>query len=102
VSILKCVLCIRFQDKLCSGKNFNPAFISGSKNLRTSSFKDHALSGMHQHAIVLYKKSQSGGDVTAYALIAKALTAMDDRTVETVKNKVKLVYFLFKENLIFY
>jgi len=78
VSALKCVLCICFQDKLHSGKNFNPAFISGSKNLQMSSFKDHVASEMHQHAITLYKKSQSGGDVTVYALIAKT---MDGRTV---------------------
>jgi len=39
---------------------------------------------MHQHLITLYKKSQSGGDVTAYAPIAKALTMMNGRTVETV------------------
>ena len=37
-------------------KNFNPAFIIGSKNLRTSSFKDDVASDMRQHAMVLYKK----------------------------------------------
>jgi len=74
-------------------------FISGSKNLRTSSFKDHAASDMYQYAITLYKKSQSGGDVTAYAPIAKALTMMHGRTVATVKKKFKLAYFLCKENL---
>jgi len=56
---------------------------------------------MHQHAITLYKKSQSGGDVTAHAPVAKALTALDGRTVETVKKKFELAYFLCKENLPF-
>jgi len=51
VSALKCVLCIHFRDKFCSGKNYNPALISGSKNLQTSSFKSHTASDMHQRAI---------------------------------------------------
>ena len=33
VSALRCSICIRFQDKLRSDKNFNPAYILGSKNL---------------------------------------------------------------------
>ena len=74
VSALKCSICIRFQDKLWSHKNFNPAYILGSKNLRTSLFKDHATSNMHQHAMKLLKKSQLGGDISSYAPIAKALT----------------------------
>ena len=63
----KCSICCLFQDKLWRDKNFNPAFIVGSKNLWTSSFKDHAASDMHQHSMVLYKKSQSSGEVSAYA-----------------------------------
>ena len=54
VSTLKCSICIQFQEKLCSHKNFSSAFILGSKNL-CMSFKDHATSGMHQHAMTLYK-----------------------------------------------
>ena len=47
-------------------------FIGGSKNLRASSFKDHAASDMHAQAMLLLKK-QSSSDVTEYAPIAKAL-----------------------------
>lgn len=89
VSALKCSICIRFQDKLQSDKNFNSAYILGSKNLRTSSFKDHAASDMHQHAMKLLKKSQSSGDVSSYTPIAKALTMLDARTEETVKKNLK-------------
>ena len=98
---MKCSICIRFQDKLRSDKNFNPAYILGSKNLQTSSFKDHATSDMHQHAMKLLKKSQSSGDVSSYAPIAKALTTLDARTEETVKKKFEIAYFLTKENLPF-
>jgi len=54
---------------------------------------------MHQYAITLCKKSQSGGDFTAYTPITNALTTMDGRTVATAKKKFKLAYFLCKENL---
>ena len=101
VSALRCSICIRFQDKLRRDKNFNPAYILGSKNLRTSSFKDHAASDMHQHTMKLLKKSQSSGNVSSYAPIAKALTTLDARTEETVERKFEIAYFLTKENLPF-
>ena len=99
VSALKCSVCIRFQDKLRSDKNCNSAYILGSMNLRTSSFKDHTASDMHQHAMKFLKKSQSNGDVSTYAPIAKALTTLDTRTEETVEKKFEITYFLIKENL---
>ena len=40
---LKCTMCIHYQDRLCGAWNYNPAFITGATNLRTSSFKDHAI-----------------------------------------------------------
>ena len=54
VSSLKCNMCICFQDWLHSVRNYNPAFITGSKNLRTSSFKEHARSDMHLRAMMLF------------------------------------------------
>ena len=43
VSSLRCSVCIQFQSKLSGMRNYNPEFIDGSKNLRASSFKDHAV-----------------------------------------------------------
>ena len=65
-------------------------------NLRTSSFKDQAARDMHQHAMKLLKKSQSNGDVSTYAPIAKALTTLDTRTEETVKKKLENRIFPYK------
>lgn len=72
--------------------------VLGSKNLRTSSFKDHTVSDMHQHTMKLLKKSQSSGNIASYAPIAKALTTLDARTEEIVKKKFEIAYFLIKEN----
>ena len=76
VATLKCSVCIEFQDKLRGMRNYSNAFIGGSKNLRASSFKDHAASDMHARAMLLLKK-QSSSDVTEYAPIAKALHTLD-------------------------
>ena len=57
VHCLKCSVCIRFRDKLVTCINYSSAFIEGSKNLRSSAFKDHARSDMHQRAMLLLKKA---------------------------------------------
>ena len=48
---LHCAICVQFKDKLISMRNFRPAFIECTRNINTSSFKDHAATGMHGHAI---------------------------------------------------
>ena len=47
--------------------NYSPAFVVGSKNLRASSYKDHAATDMHKRAMLLFMK-QSSVDVTIDAL----------------------------------
>ena len=60
-------------------RNFKPGFIGGSRNLRTSSFKDHATSDMHACAMLLWKK-ESSSSVVDYAPIAKAFHKLDSGT----------------------
>ena len=47
IATLKCSVCFHFDDKLCSVQNYNPAYVIGSTNLCTSTFKEHAASDMH-------------------------------------------------------
>ena len=68
---VKCSVCIKFQDKLRGMRNFKPGFIDGSRNLRTSSFKDHAASDMHARVMLFWKK-ESSSSIVDYAPIAKA------------------------------
>ena len=53
---LKCLVCARYSQKLVGMRNYNSAFVEGTSNLRTSSFKDHASSEMHARAMQLHKK----------------------------------------------
>ena len=56
---LKCAVCSRFKDKLVSMGNHRPTFVEGTTNVRTSLFKEHAVTNMHARAMVLFKKQQS-------------------------------------------
>ena len=62
--------CSMFNKKLRGMRNYN-CVVVGSKNLRASSYKDHAATDMHKRAILSKKLSSS--DVTEYAPIATIL-----------------------------
>ena len=93
VAKLKCTICTQFVDKIRGSKNFNPAFIDGSTNLRTSSFKDHAKSDMHERAMLQLKKEQST-DVRDYAPIAKSLYRMDSSAEKKVMREFDIAYMM--------
>ena len=88
------------EDKIHSCRNFNPAFIEGSQNLRASSFKDHAATDMHKRAMILFHKSRST-DVAEYAPIARALSTLDPDTASKLKRKFEVAYLICKEGLAF-
>ena len=100
VASLKCKLCIRYREKLESCKNYSAAFILGSKNLRTSAFKDHAKSEMHLKACSLFTRSKAVPAVD-YAPIARALERMDANTASIMKRKFEIAYFICKQHLPF-
>ena len=102
VATLKCSVCSRFKKKLESMRNYRAAFIDGTTNYRTSTFKEHAATDMHARAMLLLKKEQSTS-VCEYSPIAIALaqSSMDATTRETVKKKFDISYMLVKENLAF-
>ena len=76
VSMLQCSVYVKFEKSIQSCRNFNPAFIHGSTNLRASSFKEHTRTDMHARVMLLLRKEQAS-DVTEYTPIARALTMMD-------------------------
>ena len=100
IDCLKCSVCFKFNDKLLNTRNYNSAFVDGSKNLRTSSFKDHAASTMHKRAMILYKKQQ-GVDLVEYSPIANALSTLDEGSRQVVTRKFEVAYMIAKEKLPF-
>ena len=59
VSKLSCSICKQFQEKLQSMRNYRPAFIEGTTNVKSSTFKEHAGTDMHKRAMMLFKKQHS-------------------------------------------
>ena len=91
-------VCTRFNAKLKGMRNYTAAYIDGTTNLRTSSFKDHASSDMHARAMILLKKDR-GVDVREYALIARALSTMDEASSEKMKKKFEVAFMIVKNNM---
>ena len=87
VDCLKCSVCTKFNDQLVGMKNYSSAYIDGSRNLKASSFKDHAHTSMHKKAMNLYKKHQ-GRDLIEYSPLARALATMDSATREVMAKKI--------------
>ena len=89
VAVLNCSICSQFCTKLESMRNFKPAFIDSSSNIRISAVKDHAAADMHAYAMQLLKKQQSSS-VIDYAPIAKCLaeTSMDRSTLANYQGEV--------------
>ena len=102
VVALKCAVCTRFRTKLESMHNYNLAFIDGTSNVRTFTFKEHARTEIHNRAMCLFKKAQFNS-VLDYAPIATALTnlPMDDRSKQQVKRKFEVSYVIAREKLAF-
>ena len=77
-------------------RNYRPAFIEGTSNVRTSTlFKVHANSDRHKYGLVLLKKVQSSRPCE-YALIARALaqSLMDDASTTKIKRKFETAYVI--------
>ena len=102
VASINCSICTTFDEKIRGSRNYNDAFIVGSTNLHTSSFRDHAKTDMHQQAMILFRKSQ-GSQVTEYSPIAKALynTTTLDAGAKQILKKFEIAYLICKENLSF-
>ena len=83
-------------------RNYRPAFVEGTTNVRTSTFKDHASTDMHARAMTLFRK-QHASHVTEYSPIAAAFqrSSMDPTTREQTKPKFDIAYMIAKETLAF-
>ena len=101
VALLLCSVCKRFEERIKKSRNFSPAFIDGTRNLRTSSFKDHAKSDMHGRAMQLLRREQSTS-VTDYSQIAQAFYRMDQTVEKQTKMKFDVTYnMIAKEGVAF-
>ena len=90
----------RVRQKAKSMHNYRSAFIDGTFNVRTSTFKEHATTDVHTRAVSLFKKQQSSSGLK-YAPIARALInlPMDERSKQRTKYKFEVSYMIAKEKI---
>ena len=102
VVALKCAVCTEFRDNLVGMRNYRSSFIDCSTNVRTSTFKEHAVTNMHARAMALFKKERSRS-VFEYAPIAQSLAnvSIDEGTTEVLQRKCEVAYFIAREKLAF-
>ena len=83
-------------------RNYRSSFIDGSTNVRTSTFKEHAVTNMHARAMALFKKERLRS-VFEYAPIARSLAnvSIDEGTKEVLQRKFEVAYFIAREKLAF-
>ena len=105
VSTLWCVVCRKYETKICGHKNFSRAWIDGSSNHKTSNITDHATSEPHKSAMMYLRKEQAKSrnePLTSYSPIARSLlSSMDPAVRERVKKKFEISFVLAKEHIPF-
>ena len=55
-SMLKCTVCVNFEQVINKRCNFSRSCIDGSVNFKLSNIIDHAKSALHNEALALYKR----------------------------------------------
>ena len=86
VSLLWCLACRKFQNKICSMKNYSSAWITGSTNQRMSNLLDHVASDQHKAAMACLQTTEvkvNNKPITSYAPITQRLLSLreSDRSI---------------------
>ena len=94
VVALRCSICKQFCDKLVDMRNYNSAYVEGSSNLRSSSFKDHASTEMHAQAMQLSRSAVyfTRAEITRFFryLRARKIYGWPARLMKLLKKQVLL------------
>ena len=74
-------------------RNYRPAFVEGTANVRASTFKDHAATDMHRRAMALEAK-ESARSVMEYAPIARTMAQanLSEAAKLSLKKKFDIAY----------
>ena len=105
-STLWCVVCRKYETRICGLKNFSRAWIDGSVNHKTCNVTDHANSEQHKSAMTCFRKDQAKSrnePITSYSPIARSLlsSSIDPAVRERVKKKIDISFVLAKEHIPF-
>ena len=96
VATLKCAVCSWFRERPQPMRNYRPAFIEGTSDVHTSTFKDHADTDMHKYAMVLLRRHNLAGLASTLAQ-----SSMDATSTTKIKRKFETTYVIAKQKLTF-
>jgi len=103
VSTLWCEVCRRYEETICSKKNFSMAWIEDSTNYRASNVTDHACSEQHKSAMALLTRDLAKSKsklITTYSPLAQSMFSTTLSPAHREK-KFKICYLLAKEHIPF-
>ena len=82
VNTLSCKVCRQYKDKLLGVRNYHPAFVDGTSNVRASSFKDHAVTDMHKRAMAFFRIAQQPSRIESPIVTSLLRSSMDPTTCD--------------------
>ena len=88
VSTLFCAICKKYEQKICSMKNFSKSWITGSVNLKLSNMLDHAKSDVHKAAMSKSRADsakEKGESTVLHTPLGRCLSTLDQTTLDRLK-----------------
>ena len=104
---LRCILCREYESSIRGMKYFNPAWVTGSTNYRSSNPVDHATGDPHQEAVRLYHRhcKTAGRERQpvdkSQKTIPHSMAGLMQKTREQLAKKFDIAYFVCKEEMPF-
>ena len=102
VVMLKCKLCMKYEERITSIKGFSQNWIIGTKSVKKDSLEKHIKGDPHLHAANLSKKESMGASaflnkIAKSSSIGHGLMKMADRDKEVLVNRFNSAYYLAKK-----
>lgn len=102
VENVRCSTCKEHDDRLQGQKNYNRAWVDGSKNATSDSVKKHVHSDMHKRGVDIEMKKHLGSEryaenVMKNTPIGKSLAKMEEHAKEVLKMRFNTANYLTKK-----
>ena len=99
---IRCFTCKDNDDRLQGLKNYNRAWIDGSKSATSDSVRKHVCTDMHKCAVDIEMKKHLGSqqyaeNVMKNTPIGKSLTKMEEHSKEILKMRFNTAYYLARK-----
>ena len=96
---IRCSACKQHDHRLQGLKNYNRAWVEGSKSATSDSVKKHVNTDMHKHAVDINMKIDLGAKrytetVLQQTPIGRSITKMEKQAKEVLQMRINRAYYL--------